>query len=444
MRSWLCRAGRIIPPHWINDCALREINRMEEKKCLVQSPRVLDLTNKNGYLCGRILADLGADVIKIERPGGDPDRGIGPFYQQTPDPGKNLVWLAYNANKRGITLKLDSTDGRQILKTLVNNADFLIESFPPGYMDELGLGYADLHQLNPRMIYASISPFGQTGPYRNFKASDLVVMAMSGLLYITGKPDAPPVRISFPQSFLLAGAHAAAASLVAYFHREKVGKGQYVDVSARECVLWELSNAVPLWELNHKILKRAGSYLSGRWTDTKQKLLWRCKDGYVIFYILGGDFGLKTNRAIAAWLQEEGLASELMATFDWKAFDMSCQTQEMQEQMEAPIAELFLKYTKAELYNQALKRKIMLCPVSTARDIFENTQLDARNFWVNVDYPEIPAQILYPGPFAKLSETPLTRLKKAPLPGEHNLEIYEKELGFSKKDLVLLQQSGII
>ena len=352
--------------------------------------------------------------------------------------------MAYNANKRGITLKLDSADGQQILKALANNADFLIESFPPGYMDELGLGYADLNQLNPRMIYTSISPFGQTGPYRNFKASDLVVMAMSGLLYITGKPDAPPVRISFPQSFLLASAHAAAASLIAYFYREKTGQGQYVDVSAQECVLWELSNAVPLWELNHKILKRAGSYLSGRWTDTKQKLLWRCKDGYVIFYILGGDFGLKTNRAVAAWLQEEGLASELMATFDWTVFDMSRQTQEMQEQMEAPIAELFLKYTKAELYSHALKRKIMLCPVSTARDILENIQLDARNFWAKVDHPEIPAQITYPGPFAKLSETPLRSLKKAPLPGEHNLEIYEKELDFSKRDLALLQQSGII
>jgi crotonobetainyl-CoA:carnitine CoA-transferase CaiB-like acyl-CoA transferase len=417
---------------------------MEEKKCLARSPRVLDLTNNNGYLCGRILADLGADVIKIERPGGDPDRRIGPFYQHSPNAERSLVWFAYNANKRGITLKLDSGDGQRIFKTLVRNADFIVESFPPGYMDELWLGYADLSELNPRIIYTSISPFGQTGPYKNYKASDLVVMAMSGLLCITGKPDAPPVRISFPQSFLLASAHAAAASLIAHFYREKTGQGQHVDVSAQECVLWEISNAVPLWELNHKILKRAGSYLSGRWTDTKQKLLWRCKDGYIIFYILGGDFGLKTNRAIAAWLQEEGLASELMATFDWTVFDMSCQTQEMQEQMEAPIAELFLKYTKAELYGQALRRKIMLCPVSTARDIFENTQLDARSFWAKVDYPEIPAQITYPGPFARLSETPLARPKKAPLPGEHNLEIYERELGFSKRDLVLLQQSGII
>jgi crotonobetainyl-CoA:carnitine CoA-transferase CaiB-like acyl-CoA transferase len=423
---------------------VKEIDGMDKNKCLIRSPRVLDLTNRNGYLCGKILADLGADVIKIESPGGDPDRCIGPFYQHAPNRERSLLWFSYNANKRGITLKLDSREGQQIFKTLAGQADFVVESFPPGYLDDLGLGYANLADINPRLIYTSITPFGHTGPYRNYKASDLVIMAMSGLLYITGRPDESPVRISFPQSFLLAGAHAAAASLIAYFYRETTGQGQFVDVSAQECVLWEISNAVPLWELNSKILKRVGSYLSGRWTDTKQKLLWRCKDGYVIFYILGGDFGLKTNRAIAAWMQEEGLASEFLAHFDWTVFDMSRQTQEIQDKMEAPIAELFLKYTKAELYSEALKRKIMLCPVSTARDIFENAQLNARNFWVEVDYPEIPAKIAHPGPFARLSETPLLRTRKAPLPGEHNMEIYEKEMGFSEQDLSVLNQSGII
>ena len=417
---------------------------MNESKCLIRAPRVLDLTDKRGYLCGKILAELGADVIKVEKPGGDPDRCIGPFYQRTPSREGSLLWLAYNANKRGITLNIDSKDGQDIFRKLVGKADFIIESFPPGYMDALGLGYSSLSHINPRIIYTSITPFGQTGPYRSFKASDLVIMAMSGLLYITGRPDEPPVRISFPQSFMLAAAHAAAASMIAYFHLETTGQGQYVDVSAQECVVWETANAIPLWELNQKTLKRVGSYLSGRWTDTKQKLLWRCKDGYVIFYILGGDFGVKTNRAIAAWLQEEGLASEYISSVDWSFLDMSKQTQEMQNRMEAPIAELFLRHTKAELYGEALRRKIMLCPVSTAKDICENAQLSSRDFWVDVDYPEIQAHINYPGPFAKLSETPLTRLRKAPLPGEHNVDIYEKELGLSKNDLNLLYQSGII
>ena len=417
---------------------------MQEKKCLVRSPRVLDLTNSNGHLCGRILADLGADVVKIERPGGDPDRRIGPFYQQTFNRERSLLWFAYNANKRGITLNLDSGDGRQILKKLAGKADFLIESFPPGFMDELGLGYAVLGEINPGIIYTSITPFGQTGLYKNFKASDLVVMAMSGLLYMTGRPGEAPVRISFPQWFLLAAAHAAAASMVAYFYRETTSRGQHIDVSARECVLWETSNAIPSWKLNRKILKRVGSYMSGRWADIKQKLLWECKDGYVVFYILSGGFGAKTNRGIVEWLQEEGLASEFLTDIDWTAFDMSKQTQEVQNQMEAPIAELFSRHTKAELYNEALKRKIMLCPVSTARDICENTQLHARNFWVEVDHPEIPTRITYPGPFARLSETPLAPARRAPLPGEHNQEVYEKELAFSKRDLGLLHQSGII
>jgi benzylsuccinate CoA-transferase BbsE subunit len=417
---------------------------MQEKKCLVRSPRVLDLTNMDGYLCGRILADLGADVVKVEKPGGDPGRRIGPFYQQTPNRERSLFWLAYNANKRSVTLNLDSGDGRQILKKLARKADFLIESFPPGYMDELGLGYDTLSEINPHMIYTSITPFGQTGPYKNFKASDLVVMAMSGLLYMTGCPGEAPLRISFPQSFLLAAAHAAAASMIAYFHRETTGRGQHVDVSARECVLWEISNAVPSWKLNQKILKRVGSYMSGRWANIKQKLLWKCRDGYVVFYIISGGFGVKTNRGIVAWLQEEGLATELLEGVDWADFDMSKQTQEMQDQMEAPIAELFSRHTKAELYNEALKRRIMLCPVSTARDIFENAQLQARNFWVEVEHPEIPARISYPGPFAKLSETPLAIARKAPLPGEHNLEIYEKELALCQRDLRFLRQSGII
>jgi len=417
---------------------------MQEKKCLVHSPRVLDLTNMDGHLCGRILADLGADVVKVEKPGGDPGRRIGPFYQQTPNRERSLFWLAYNANKRSVTLNLDSWDGRQILKTLARKADFLIESFPPGCMDELGLGHDTLSEINPRLIYTSISPFGQTGPYKNFKGSDLVVMAMSGLMYMTGRPGEAPLRISFPQSFLLAAAHAAAASMIAYFQRETTGRGQHVDVSAQECVLWEISNAIPSWKLNKTILKRVGSYMSGRWAGIKQKLLWKCRDGYVVFYIISGGFGVKTNRGIVEWLQEEGLATELLTGVDWTTFDMSKQTQEVQDKMEAPIAELFSRHTKAELYNEALKRKIMLCPVSTARDICENTQLHARNFWAEVEHPEIPARLSYPGPFARLSETPLARVRRAPLPGEHNLEIYEKELGFSKRDLGRLLQSGII
>lgn len=421
-----------------------EINRMKERQCLINSPRVLDLTDSKGFLCGKILADLGADVIKVEKPGGDRDRNLGPFFHNCPHPEKSLYWFAYNTGKRSITLDIDSRDGQEILKSLASKADFIIESFTPGYLDKMKLGYSDLKVINPHLIFTSITPFGQTGRYKDYKASDLEVMAMSGIMYITGNPEEPPLRISFPQSFLLASAHASAASMIAYYHRESTGEGQHVDVSAQEVVLWEISNAIPLFELNQKILTRAGSYLSGRWTDTKQKLLWECQDGYVVFYILGGDFGVKTNRAMIAWLQEEGMAPDYLMNFDWSVFDMSKQTQEMQNQIEAPIAEFFKRHTKDELYREALKRKIMLCPVSTAKDINENAQLKARNFWVEMEHPELGTSISYPGPFAKLSETPIKMKRRAPLPGEHNLEIYGKELGLSSAELVLLHQAGVI
>jgi crotonobetainyl-CoA:carnitine CoA-transferase CaiB-like acyl-CoA transferase len=417
---------------------------MEMEKGLLSSRRVLDLTDEKGFLCGKILADLGADVIKIEKPGGDKTRNLGPFYHEAPDPEKSLYWFAYNLNKRGITLNIEVREGRQIFNKLVQTADFVLESFAPGYLDELGLSYLKLSQINPRIIMTSITPFGQTGPRKKCKASDIEVMAMGGLMYITGNPEQPPLRISLPQAFLLASAHGAAASMVAHFYRETSGEGQHVDVSSQECVLWEIANAIPLWELNQNILRRVGSYIAGRWTGTKQLLLWKCKNGYVLFYILGGAFGVKTNRAIVKWMEEENIAPEYLHNFNWDAFDMATQTQEMQDQIEIQISRLFSMFTKEELYDEALKRGIMLCPVNTSKDIIENAQLKEREFWVDIYHPELSTNVTYPGAFAKLSETPLNIKCRAPLIGEHNLEIYQGELGLSSSELNDLVHVGVI
>lgn len=417
---------------------------MEMEKGLLSSRRVLDLTDEKGFLCGKILADLGADVIKIEKPGGDKTRNLGPFYHEAPDPEKSLYWFAYNLNKRGITLNIEVREGRQIFTKLVQTADFVLESFAPGYLDELGLSYLKLSQINPRIIMTSITPFGQTGPRKKCKASDIEVMAMGGLMYITGNPEQPPLRISLPQAFLLASAHGAAASMVAHFYRETSGEGQHVDVSSQECVLWEIANAIPLWQLNQNILRRVGSYIAGRWTGTKQRLLWKCKNGYVLFYILGGAFGVKTNRAIVKWMEEENIAPEYLQNFNWNAFDMATQTQEMQDQIEIQIGRLFSMFTKEELYDEALKRGIMLCPVNTSKDIIENAQLKEREFWVDIYHPELSTNVTYPGAFAKLSETPLNIKCRAPLIGEHNFEIYQGELGLSSSELNDLVHVGVI
>ena len=163
--------------------------------------RALDLTDEKGLLCGKILADLGAEVIQVENPSGNPARKIPPFAEGKNGPEHSLFWYAFSAGKKSIILDIDSATGRGNLKKLVGTADFLIESFDPGYLDSIGLGYQTLSSINPALIMVSISPFGQTGPYRDYKAGDLVSTAMGGMAYCTGEEDRPPIRISLDSSF---------------------------------------------------------------------------------------------------------------------------------------------------------------------------------------------------------------------------------------------------
>jgi len=224
---------------------------------LLESFRILDLTDDKGFLCGRILGDLGADVIKVEPPEGDALRRIGPYYKEIPHPEKSLYWFAFNANKRGITLNLDFGDGQEIFKTLIKKADILIESFHPGYTETLGLSYEELSKLNPSLVMTSITPFGQSGPYRDLKASDLVSWCMGGMAYVSGDPDRSPVQISFPQAYLQAAAAGATGTLIALYYREITGEGQWVDVSIHEAVIHTLMNVLQFWDVSGIILKRA-------------------------------------------------------------------------------------------------------------------------------------------------------------------------------------------
>ncbi|MBM3246860.1 MAG: CoA transferase, partial [Candidatus Omnitrophica bacterium] len=254
----------------------------EQKSESMLSPyRVLDLAGEKGLLCGKILGDLGADVIKVERPRGDPTRNIGPFYKDIRDPEKSLYWFAFNTSKRGITLNIEKPEGQDIFKKLVEKADVVIESFSPGYMDTLGLGYSSLSQINPRIILTSVSPFGQEGPYRDYKTSDLVSMALSGVLYITGDANRPPVRISFPVAYQFAGTEAALGTLMALYYRNITDEGQQVDISTQ----WSMNPAqydvIGWWAALKKIYKRQGPFLIRPNTGIIFRQHWPCKDGYV-------------------------------------------------------------------------------------------------------------------------------------------------------------------
>ncbi|MGA2670244.1 MAG: CoA transferase [Dehalococcoidia bacterium] len=405
--------------------------------------RVLDLTDEKGLLCGKILADLGADVIKIEKPGGDPARNIGPFYKNIASPEKSLLWFAYNNNKRSVTLNLETLDGRDIFKRLVKIADFVIESFAPGYMDKLGLDYPALSKVNPKIIMASISAFGQTGPYAKYNASDIVVFAMGMLMSQCGDPDRAPVQVSFPQSFLNASADAAAAMMIAHYYRQMTGEGQYIDVSAMESVLWPGGEVMPEWTFLKHDAKRPGRF-HVRPSAPDRPIIWECKDGYCNYLILAGQPGEKNNRLLVQWMIEEGAAPDYLKAKDWAKWDWTKTTQEELDSIIKPIASFFKSHSKAEIRDEAVKRNISLYPVYDARETVENPQLEARNFWVEIKHDELNDVITYPGPFAQFSETPIRDWSRAPLIGEHNIEIYENELGFCRNDLVVFKASGVI
>ncbi|MFQ5827297.1 MAG: CaiB/BaiF CoA transferase family protein, partial [Dehalococcoidia bacterium] len=391
--------------------------------------RALDLTDERGYFCGKVLADLGADVIKIEPPGGDPSRNIGPFYHDIPEPEKSLFWFAYNQGKRGITLNLEAGEGREIFRRLAPEADLVIESFAPGYMDGLGLGYPDLREINPAIIVTSITPFGQGGPYRDYRAPDMVGMALGGLMYLCGDADRPPVRLSAPQAYLHAGGEAAVASLIALYHRTRTGEGQRVDVSMQQSVVNTTMNSRPFRELCGTVLTRQGPYRSGLSSGAVQRQTWPCKDGAVTFVIMGGAGGAKTNRALVEWMDGEGMADDSLKNMDWDNFDMATASQEFHDHVDDLIGRFFRSHTKAELYEGARTRRIMLYPVATIEDTADSPQLAARDFWVEVEHPELGRTITYPGPFVWASQTPLHPGRRAPLIGAHNEEVYCRELG---------------
>jgi crotonobetainyl-CoA:carnitine CoA-transferase CaiB-like acyl-CoA transferase len=401
--------------------------------------RVLDLTDEKGLLCGKLLGDLGADVIKIERPGGDPARMIGPFYHDEVDPEKSLFWWAFNTSKRGITLDIETADGQETFKKLVQSADFIIESFPPGYLDRLGLGYSALEDLNPGIILVSITPFGQTGPYKDYQAPDIVAWAMGGYMSRCGDADRPPVRISHhSQAHLHAGAEAAVGAMMALYHRERTGEGQQVDVSIQEAVSQIMYMAIPWWDLCKVIQPRGGGLGAG----IGMRQVWPCKDGLVFWLYWSGPQSKRFNLPFVEWMAEEGISDDFLREFDWDTFNFAALPEDVRDRMQKPPAEFFMRHTKAELLEGGLKHRAMLFPVSTIKDIVESEQLAARGFWTEVKHPELGTTITYPGTFADTSEVPQRISLRAPLIGEHNQEIYEQELNRSKTKLLTSRQAN--
>jgi len=407
--------------------------------------RVLDLTDEKGLLCGKILADLGADVIQVEKPEGNPARRIPPFFEDVAGPERSLYWLAFSAGKRSITLDWDTEAGKDLFKRLAKTADFIVESFSPGDLERTGLGYDVLTKANPRLIMASIAPFGQTGPFRDYKAGDLVASAMGGMVSFTGEPDRAPVRISADLAYCQAGVHAAIGILIALSHRGVTGQGQRVDVSMQASIVRTLHTQLPYWEYSNHIVKRSGIRRFRGGVSTRE--IWPCKDGFVSWMFFGGAVGTQQMRGMVEWMEGKGMAGSLSGEVqNWAALDLTKVAQEKIKSWEKVIGDFFLSHTKEELYREALEKRIPLTPLNDMSEVVEDEQLAARNFWVGVNHPELRTNLRYPGFLFQTSEEKcLPKVRgRAPSIGEHNPEIYAQEMGLGESEMDSLRRKNVI
>ncbi|MCE5261965.1 MAG: CoA transferase [Deltaproteobacteria bacterium] len=428
------------------------MNPIQEKIAL-DDVRVLDLTGPSGVYCTKLLADLGADVIRVEPPGGDPSRRVGPFVHDEPSPEKSLHFMHYNTNKRSVTLNIETVAGREIFKKLVKTADMMVETFQPGYLASIGLEYPVLKEINPRLILVSISWFGQDSPYKDFQASDLIVQAMTGLMYTIGFPEDPPAAIGAVQTYHMAATHAAMGALMALYHQEATGSGQWVDVPVEGACMRMADMVALMYWIEGTVRKRSGfEYYRGL------QDVWECKDGSIICSALGGAGA----DGILEWMNGEGLAGDLLSEeyADVVAAIKGAagggrggkkgapapklrDLKEAQKHVEEIWQAFLLAHTREELFVGAQERGVVLMPINTAKGIVEDVGLRERGYFVDVEHPELGSSIKYPGPPYRLDATPWSIRKRAPLIGEHNIEVYE-EIGFSREQLAEMVASEVI
>jgi crotonobetainyl-CoA:carnitine CoA-transferase CaiB-like acyl-CoA transferase len=399
--------------------------------------RVLDLSDERGFLAGKILGELGVDVIKVEPPGGDASRLRGPFLHAKPGPERSLPWLALNTSKRGVTLELESREVREIFRALSARCDVVLESFEPGAMPGCGLGFEDLREDNAGLVMCAITPFGQEGPYAAYEGHDLVIVAMGGNPAMTGDPARPPVRCSMPTSTYHAAPEAVLGILMALYAREETGRGDYVDVSMHECQLATLIGGPGQHALSGRLGKRAGAYMG------RTREIWPTRDGYVSYGLRGGPSRIPNLIATVDYMAECSAAPDWLRDYDWQSYShMTVSDQEL-ARLELAFGEFFRTRTMRELYEEALKRRILLAPCNDAREILEQAQLRDRDLFVTLDYPELGASIEHPDFFARAGLGRIGIRRRAPHIGEHNAEVFN-ELGLDAAELERLVREGVI
>lgn len=391
--------------------------------------KVLDLTGHRGQLCARLLADMGADVIKVEPPGGDHARRIGPFLDDLPHRDRSLFFWFYNLNKRSLTLDLDDPRGRDILLRLARSADVVIESFRAGTPAKLGLDWPTLHRENPTLVLCSITPFGQTGPYRDFVADDTVLTAMGGMLYVNGFPGHAPVRPLGLQAYHSSAYFAAIAVMLALLARDQTAEGNWIDLSMQEATAAAVEHVA------------AGYFERGEAEPRRGTLHWsrffrvaRCRDGHIMHCALG-DW-----TSLIEWVNADGKAADLVAPEYHEVLHRFLKAEHLFDVLDEWVAD----YPRDELIEHAQLLRQPYASVRPPEALFDDDQLAARGFFVEVEHPELGRTVRYPGAPYLFSATPWQVRRRPPLVGEHTGEILRDELSIDAGSMAALAAEEVI
>jgi crotonobetainyl-CoA:carnitine CoA-transferase CaiB-like acyl-CoA transferase len=391
--------------------------------------RVLDLADEKADFCTKLLADMGARVIKVEKPGGDQSRKRGPFYNPGSSANASLPFYYNNTNKHGITLDIEHREGKSIFLKLLKKTDVLVETSPPGYLKGIGLDYKILSGVNSQLILVSVSGFGQHGLRRNYKTCDLVASAYGGQMYVSGSPSATPLKAFGDQSYYSASLFATTGILLALRNRAKTGKGDHVDIALQTSVAATLEHVMSRY-FSEKIIHRRQE--SRHWNG--EFVVLPCKDGFIHVT------PFQKWETLIEWLEVEGMAEDLK---DDRWLDEDYRRNNFWH-----VIEVLKKWTAAhttdEIYKLAQMMRFPWAPVQSPTDVLNCPQLNSRNFFVKWNCPESGTAFKYPGLPYKISDQLDRQPKPAPLPGEHNGLIYRQELGISEKTLKRLYRQKVI
>ncbi len=386
--------------------------------------RVVDLSDERGQLCAHVLASLGAEVVSVEPPGGTSSRAVGPFADQVEAPNNSLWHWSYNRGRKSVVLDVGSDEGRADLLKLVEGADFLIESADPGTMQALGLDYEVLAQVNPALIMVSITAFGSTGPKANWPVSDITILAAGGQMVMTGDRDRAPLRIPLPQAYFHASAEAAGAALIALYERQHhSGVGQHIDLSAQQSAMQASSSYMLAAAVNASRMNRTAGGVRVSGIDIQ--LMWPCKDGHLsVTFLFGRALGPFSAR-LMQWVYEEGFCDEATRDKDWLNYAELLfggeEPRDEYERVKQVLGAFFATKTKAELFDESFKRRLLFAPVTTIEDVLANPHLAARDLWEDVD---VGGNVVrFPGRMAIFTQTPQATLAAPPGIGEHNVAI---------------------